>query len=66
MPQNLTVAQVAALLEVTPITVRRWINSKKLPARQLFGGNWRISRQELERALNIEFTDEQISAAKQA
>ncbi|MBS3177194.1 MULTISPECIES: helix-turn-helix domain-containing protein [unclassified Pseudoclavibacter] len=66
MPQNLTVAQVAALLEVTPITVRRWIKRKKLPAKQLFGGNWRISRQELEGALDIAFTDEQIEAVKQA
>lgn len=64
MPQNLTLAQVAALLEVTPITVRRWINDKKLPAKQLFGGPWRIARADLEAASELEFTDEQIAAVK--
>lgn len=66
MPHQLTVRQVAVLCAVEPGTVRRWIVSKKLTAARLPGGNYRVSRQDLEAALHTEFTDEQVEAVKQA
>lgn len=41
MSQFLTVPEVADLLRVTPMTVRRWIKSGRLPASQI-GRDYRI------------------------
>lgn len=64
MPTNLTVPQVAQLCEVTEGTVRGWIRNKKLPAKKLFGGSWRVILADLERSSGFSFTPEQIEAVK--
>lgn len=48
--QLLSTEQVAALLAVTPKTVRRWIVSGELPARKLHR-QWRVRAGDLERML---------------
>ena len=49
----LTVDQAAEYLQVSPVTVRRWIKEKLLPAKQLNGRKspWRIAAAEVERFL---------------
>lgn len=47
MSQFLTVPEVADLLRVTPMTVRRWIKSGRLPASQI-GRDYRIQSADLE------------------
>jgi excisionase family DNA binding protein len=41
-PQLLTVAQAAALLQVSERTIRRWIDGEKIPYLELPGGGYRI------------------------
>ncbi len=41
-PQLLTVAQAAALLQVSERTIRRWIEGDKIPYLELPGGGYRI------------------------
>lgn len=41
-PQLLTVAQAAALLQVSDRTIRRWIDAEKIPFLELPGGGYRI------------------------
>lgn len=41
-PQLLTVAQAAALLNVSDRTIRRWITAEKVPYLELPGGSYRI------------------------
>jgi excisionase family DNA binding protein len=46
----LTVAQVAEQLQVSEVTVRRWLREGSLHGRQLGGrAGWRVSVEELER-----------------
>jgi excisionase family DNA binding protein len=46
----LTVAQVAEQLQVSEVTVRRWLREGALVGRQLGGrAGWRVSVEELER-----------------
>jgi excisionase family DNA binding protein len=46
----LTVAQVAEQLQVSEVTVRRWLREGALHGRQLGGrAGWRVSVEELER-----------------
>jgi excisionase family DNA binding protein len=48
--QWLTVAQVAERLQVSEVTVRRWLREGALAGRQLGGrAGWRVSSDELER-----------------
>lgn len=42
LPQLLTVAQAASLLSVSDRTVRRWIESEKIPYLELPSGGYRI------------------------
>lgn len=46
-PKYLTIDQAAAILQVNPMTVRRWIKAGKLPA-VTFQGLYRIDAAELE------------------
>lgn len=48
--QVLTVAEVAAYLKVSKVTVRRWCISKKIPAFKI-GREWRIERKALNRLM---------------
>ncbi len=41
-PQLLTVAQAAALLQVSDRTIRRWIDAEKIPFLELPRGGYRI------------------------
>lgn len=47
---TLTVPEVAEALQLHPQTVSRWLREGKLPGRKL-GGEWRVSKQALERYL---------------
>jgi len=49
--QYLTPAQVAEELQVTTITVRRWITSGQLPAAKAGPRKWLIRRSEVDRFL---------------
>ena len=49
--QYLTPAQVAEELQVTTITVRRWITSGQLAAAKAGPRKWRIRRSEVDRFL---------------
>lgn len=51
MPRYLTVDEVAAVVRVDPITVRRWIQQRILPAHRLGPRCVRISQDELEQWL---------------
>lgn len=51
-----TTDQVAKILEMTPRTIRSFINNKKIRAAK-FGGEWRISKTDL-----IKFMDEHFNA----
>lgn len=64
MPTNLTIAQVAALCEVSTTTVRNWVKSERLPAKRLFEGPYRIALADLERTSGLSFTREQVEAVK--
>lgn len=66
MPTNLTIAEVAALCEVSTTTVRNWIKSQRLPARRLFDGPYRVALADLEESSGLTFTREQVEAVKQA
>jgi excisionase family DNA binding protein len=46
-PQLLTVAQAAALLSVSDRTIRRWIETEKVPYLKLPGGGYRIPQVQL-------------------
>ena len=46
-----TVKEVSSILEVTPLTIRRWYRGGKLKIIRLPGGKIRISRSELERIM---------------
>jgi excisionase family DNA binding protein len=48
----LTVSQVAAVLNVHPATVRRWIASGALPATRLPGGTYRVDATDLDRIVS--------------
>ncbi len=48
----LTIAEVADRLRVNQKTIRRWIDSRELPAFKL-GRQWRISEQGLRRFLQM-------------
>jgi len=48
----LTVAEVARLLRVAPSTVRKWIGREQIPYLALPGGDYRIPRVALFRALS--------------
>jgi excisionase family DNA binding protein len=50
----LTPAQVAEELQVTTVTVRRWIASGELPAAKAGPRKWRIRRADLARMLSAE------------
>jgi excisionase family DNA binding protein len=41
-PQLLTVAQAAALLQVSEPAIRRWIEGEKIPYLELPGGGYRV------------------------
>ena len=45
--EALTVAEVAAYLKVSKVTVKRWCSRKKLPAFKI-GREWRIDKKEFE------------------
>lgn len=64
MPTNLTIAEVAALCEVSTTTVRNWIKSDRLPAKRLFDGPYRIALGDLEESSGLSFTREQVEAVK--
>lgn len=44
-----TIAEVAAIFKVHPVTVRRWIDRKEVEVIELPGKNLRITGAELER-----------------
>lgn len=46
-PQLLTVAEAAALLNVSDRTIRRWIEAEKVPYLKLPGGGYRIPQAQL-------------------
>jgi excisionase family DNA binding protein len=46
-PQLLTVAEAAALLNVSDRTIRRWIEAEKVPYLKLPGGGYRIPQTRL-------------------
>lgn len=48
----LTTGQVASLLNVHPQTVRRWIDTGRLPALRLPSGVWRVRRDDLDALLS--------------
>jgi excisionase family DNA binding protein len=50
-PQLLTVAQAAALLNVSGRTIRRWIEAEKVPYLEFPGGGYRIPQASLLAAL---------------
>lgn len=50
--QLLTVAQAAALLNVSDRTIRRWIEAKKVPYLKLPNGHYRIPQASLLVSLN--------------
>lgn len=52
--QYLTPAQVADELQVTTVTVRRWIASGELPAAKAGPRKWRVRRADLTRMLSPE------------
>jgi excisionase family DNA binding protein len=52
MSPLLTARAVAALLGLSPATVRDWTRAGKLPALRLPSGAWRYRREELERWLD--------------
>lgn len=51
MEEFLTTEEIAKLLKVHVITVRRWIIAGKLPATYL-GKSYRVTRDDLEKFLN--------------
>jgi excisionase family DNA binding protein len=48
--------EVAELFQVSPSTVTRWANTRKLPSVPTLGGQRRYPRQEVERLLRQLFT----------
>jgi excisionase family DNA binding protein len=50
-----TPEQIASLLQVNVVTVRRWLNSGKLKGYHLGRKLWRISQPQLEEFLAFEF-----------
>lgn len=50
LPPTCTVRQVANSLNVSELTVRRWIASGALPGQKV-GGSWAVLRSDLERLL---------------
>jgi excisionase family DNA binding protein len=52
--EYLSPAQVADELQVTTVTVRRWIASGELPAAKAGPRKWRIRRSDVERMLSAD------------
>lgn len=59
----LTPAQVAAQLQVTTVTVRRWIASGELPAAKAGPRKWRIRRADVSRMLSTDASSSPTAAA---
>jgi len=51
MDEYMSVKEIASLLKVNIVTVRRWIRNDKLPA-YLLGKDYRIKKNDLEAFLN--------------
>lgn len=45
----LTIEEVAELLRMHPDTIRRLLRAKRLPGKKVGGGEWRISRELLDK-----------------
>jgi len=51
MDEYMSVKEIASLLKVNIVTVRRWVRDEKLPAFKL-GKDYRITKKDLEKFLN--------------
>ena len=51
--QLLTTVEVADMFKVSPMTIRRWCASGRLPALKL-GREWRISKEKLDRLIEVQ------------
>jgi excisionase family DNA binding protein len=63
----LTVAEIAERLQVSEVTVRRWLREGALHGRQLGGrAGWRVAEAELERFMQARAGSERAEAQKGA
>lgn len=51
--QDLTVTEAAAVLRITPQTLRSWIATDRIVAHKNASGHWRLSAAEVDRARGI-------------